>query len=56
MPDDKVLEEIKERVEDAKQAVDKREDQLEQLAEKKVDPYLHEARERLAEASHTEDG
>jgi vacuolar-type H+-ATPase subunit H len=56
MPDDNVPAKIKQRVEDAKQAADKREDQLEQAAAEKVEPYLHEARQRLAEASHTEDG
>jgi hypothetical protein len=56
MSDDKVPAKIKERVEAAKQAADKREDQIEQAAAKKIEPYLHEARERLAKASHTEDG
>jgi vacuolar-type H+-ATPase subunit H len=56
VPDDKVPAKIKERVEDAKQAADKREDQLEQAAAKKVEPYLHEARQRLAKASHTDQG
>jgi hypothetical protein len=56
MPDDNVPAKIKQRVEDAKQAADKRQDEIEQAAEKKVEPYVHEARARLAKASHTEDG
>ena len=39
---------IKETLEEAKKAADKREDELEQRAQK-VEPHLHEARERLAE-------
>jgi hypothetical protein len=56
MSEDNMPAEIKQRVEDAKRAADKREDQLEQAAAEKLEPYLHEARERLAKASHTEDG
>jgi hypothetical protein len=41
---------IKETLEDAKQAVDKRDDQIEHAAEK-VEPYLHEARERVHNAA-----
>jgi hypothetical protein len=54
MSDDKVPAKIKERVEDAKQAADKRQDEIEQAAENKVEPYVHEARARLAKASHTD--
>ena len=56
MSDDNVPAKIKQQVEDAKQAAEKREDEIEQVAAKKVEPYLHEARERLAKASHTEQG
>ena len=42
---------VKEAFEDAKKAVDKREDQIEQTAAQKVEPHIREARERLAEAS-----
>jgi hypothetical protein len=42
---------VKEAFEDAKKAVDKREDQIEQTAAQKVEPHIHEARERLAEAA-----
>jgi hypothetical protein len=47
---DKVPDKVKEAFEDAKKAVDRRDDQLEQAAQK-VEPYLHEARQRLADAS-----
>lgn len=56
MSDDAVPAKIKERVEDAKRAADKREDEIDQAVGKQIEPYLHEARERLAKASHTEDG
>ena len=42
---------VKEAFEDAKKAVDRREDQIEQTAARKVEPHIHEARERLAEAA-----
>ena len=48
---DKMPDKVKETIEDAKKAVDRREDQIEQTAAEKVEPHLHEARERLAEAS-----
>jgi len=42
---------VKEAFENAKKAVERRDDQIEQTAAQKVEPHLHEARERLAEAS-----
>ncbi len=42
---------IKDAVEQAKKAADRREDEIEQAAGQKVEPHLHEARKRLAEAS-----
>jgi hypothetical protein len=44
---------LKKKLEDAKQAVDRRDDQLEQAAEK-ADPHVHEAKKRLAEASRSD--
>lgn len=45
---------IKHALAEAEQAADKRDDRLERAAQK-VEPHLHEARERLAEAerNHT---
>jgi hypothetical protein len=48
---DTVPDKVKQAFENAKKAADRREDQIEQTAAKKVEPHLHEARERLAEAS-----
>ena len=48
---DKVPDKVKEALEDAKEAVDRREDQIEQTAAQKVEPHIHEARQRLADAS-----
>ena len=48
---DTVPDKVKEAFENAKKAVDRREDQIEQTAAQKVEPHIHEARERLAEAS-----
>jgi hypothetical protein len=46
---DNVSDKIKKAADDAKKAVDRQDDRLEQTSEK-VEPYLHEARVRLAEA------
>jgi hypothetical protein len=46
---DNVSDKIKKAADDAKKAVDRQDDRLEQTS-KKVEPYLHEARVRLAEA------
>lgn len=46
---DNVPDKIKKAADEAEKAVDRQDDQLEQTA-KKVEPYLHEARVRLAEA------
>ena len=48
---DKVPDKVKKALENAKKALDKREDQIEQTAAQKVEPHLHEARQRLADAS-----
>ena len=48
MPDD-VSDKIKKAGDHAKEAVDRQDDRLEQASEK-VEPYLHDARVRLAEA------
>lgn len=46
---DNVSDKIKKAADHAKMAVDRQDDRLEQTS-KKVEPYLHEARVRLAEA------
>jgi hypothetical protein len=48
---DTVPDKVKKAFEDAKKAVDRRDDQIEQTVTEKVEPHIHEARERLAEAS-----
>ena len=48
---DKVPDKVKKTLENAKKALDKREDQIEQTAAQKVEPHIHEARQRLADAS-----
>jgi cation transport regulator ChaB len=47
---DTVPDKVKEAFEDAKKAVDRREDQIEETAAQKVEPHIHEARELLADA------
>ena len=51
---DDVSDKIKKAADHAKEAVDRQDDQLEQTSEK-VEPYLHDARLRLAEAEENRD-
>jgi hypothetical protein len=46
-----MFDKVKEAFENAKKAVDRHEDQIEQTAAQKVEPHIHEARQRLADAS-----